>query len=245
MNFDWKDVFKGTPVLDERVLEHLRTTYVLLAVTAATASAGCAAAIFIPGMLWLMSGFIGRILCFAATSFLGAAVANSTGSAKIGMLMAFGGAVGASLAPLISLAADVDPALVLSAALVTVAIFGTFTFIAMLTSDRPMLYLGGMLMSALGWMFFAGMINTLLGARTLFMTVELFFGLFIFCGFVIFDTQVLLARADEKLAAGGRLTTDDAATAAVRLFLDAVNIFVRVLIILIRNSQKKERKERK
>lgn len=167
------------------------------------------------------------------------------GSAKIGMLMAFGGAVGASLAPLISLAADVDPALVLSAALVTVAIFGTFTFIAMLTSDRPMLYLGGMLMSALGWMFFAGMINTLLGARTLFMTVELFFGLFIFCGFVIFDTQVLLARADEKLAAGGRLTTDDAATAAVRLFLDAVNIFVRVLIILIRNSQKKERKERK
>ncbi len=82
MNFDWKDVFKGTPVLDERVLEHLRTTYVLLAVTAATASAGCAAAIFIPGMLWLMSGFIGRILCFAATSFLGAAVANSTVSSR-------------------------------------------------------------------------------------------------------------------------------------------------------------------
>lgn len=161
------------------------------------------------------------------------------------MLMAFGGAIGASLAPLISLAVDVDPALVLSAAMVTVAIFGTFTFIAMLTSDRPMLYIGSMLMSALGWMFFAGMVNTLLGSNTLFMTVEVFFGLFIFCGFVIFDTQILIARAEEKLAFGGALNTDDAATAAVRLFLDAVNIFVRVLIILMRNSQKKERKERR
>lgn len=170
---------------------------------------------------------------------------HSQGTSKVGWFVAFAATIGASLAPLINLAMDIDPTAVLNAVLLTVVVFGTFSFIAAVSSDRPMLWLGGTLISALNWMLLAGFVNMFLRSSWLFMSVEVYGGLILFCGFVVFDTQLLIARASAAVAAGAELGIDEAVNAALHLFMDAVNIFVRILIILLRNAQNNKKKERK
>eukprot|EP00292_Cryptomonas_paramecium_P033799 CAMPEP_0113729794 /NCGR_PEP_ID=MMETSP0038_2-20120614/42773_1 /TAXON_ID=2898 /ORGANISM="Cryptomonas paramecium" /LENGTH=77 /DNA_ID=CAMNT_0000661727 /DNA_START=575 /DNA_END=808 /DNA_ORIENTATION=- /assembly_acc=CAM_ASM_000170 len=66
--------------------------------------------------------------------------------------------------------------------------------------------------------------------------VELFGGLLIFIGYVVFDTQMII----EDASAGRK----DFVRHALDLLLDFVAVFVRLLVILARNSEKKERKNR-
>ena len=53
---------------------------------------------------------------------------------------------------------------------------------------------------------------------------ELYFGLLLFCGFVLFDTQLIVEKFN--------LGNDDFIWHSLDLFLDFVNIFRRLLIIL-------------
>ncbi len=53
---------------------------------------------------------------------------------------------------------------------------------------------------------------------------ELYFGLFLFCGFILFDTQLIV----EKYNSGNT----DYIWHSIDLFLDFVNIFRRLLVIL-------------
>ncbi|KDD76425.1 hypothetical protein H632_c230p2 [Helicosporidium sp. ATCC 50920] len=68
------------------------------------------------------------------------------------------------------------------------------------------------------------------GARLVWET-ELYLGLLIFMGYVVYDTQVIVERAE----AGDR----DEIGAALGLFVDALAIFVRVLVLLMRSGQNK------
>lgn len=56
------------------------------------------------------------------------------------------------------------------------------------------------------------------------MQFELYFGLILFCGFILFDTQLIV----EKFKSGN----NDFIWHSVDLFLDFVNIFRRLLVIL-------------
>jgi FtsH-binding integral membrane protein len=97
---------------------------------------------------------------------------------------------------------------------------------------REYLYLGGMLSSAISLMAVLSIANIFLRAETLFL-VQLYGGLMVFSGYIVYDTQLMV----EKAHAGQY----DVAEHALQLWLDFVAVFVRVLIILLRNAEKKSR----
>jgi len=74
-------------------------------------------------------------------------------------------------------------------------------------------------------------VNIFIGSY-LVMQFELYFGLLLFCGFVLFDTQLIVEKFN--------LGNDDFIWHSLDLFLDFVNIFRRLLIILA--SKEKKRK---
>jgi len=81
------------------------------------------------------------------------------------------------------------------------------------------------------------MILAILGLANLFLRMEFLFnlslygGLLIFCGYVIYDTQLIVAKAEAGNFDYIRHTLD--------LFIDFAAIFVRILIILTKKEEKK------
>lgn len=84
-------------------------------------------------------------------------------------------------------------------------------------------------------MMLAGFLNLFMRTEFIF-NIQLYFGLIVFIGYVVFDSQMIV----EKAAAGNT----DVQMHALELFLDFVAIFVRLLIILSKNKKKKNEKRR-
>jgi hypothetical protein len=100
------------------------------------------------------------------------------------------GPQGAALGPLVALALAASPAALLSAALGTAAVFGSFSLASLLSPRRSYLYLGGLLSSAVLALSALRLGAWLLGGQRLWFNAELYGGLLVFSGYVVFDTQV-------------------------------------------------------
>jgi len=111
----------------------------------------------------------------------------------------------------------------------TFLLFACFSLSALFAERRSMLYVGGFLMTSLSFLVFLGFFNIFFGFQLL-TRIQIYFGLFIFCGFVMFDTQLIIEKAEM-----GNL---DFVSHALELFLDLFNIFIRLVMIL--NSRKKK-----
>jgi len=140
---------------------------------------------------------------------------------------------GIYLSPLINLAMNVDPQIVMTAFLLTTMIFVCFTLSALLTQKRTYLYLGGMLSAGTSIIFLLGLMN-LFGRSELIFNINLYFGLALACGYILYDTQLIVERANN-----GDMNY---VKHALLLFIDMVDLFVRILIILLKNSQKKDKR---
>merc|ERR1711976_81327 len=116
---------------------------------------------------------------------------------------------------------------IVTAFLGTSCIFVCFSLGAVLAERRSMLYLGGFLSSAISLLFMMSFMSMMFGSSTLFFA-QLYLGLLVFCGYVIFDTQMIIERAS--------LGDRDHVQHATHLFMDFVAIFVRLLIILSKDK---------
>jgi len=214
--------------LDEEIRSHLKTVYLTLAFSVALAALGS----FLH-TLWHIGGI--------TTSLIGLGIIiglyfvpfhpGQPQTIRLGMLAAFSVVQGASVGPLIEMVLTEIPngaQTVTVAFLATVIVFGCFSLMALLSPRRSWLYLGGFLMSCLFNLLLFGCLNIFLGSSFLF-SIELNLGLLLFVGFVIFDTQLIV----EKAAAGNK----DYVLHALELFLDFLNIFVRLLIILAKKNK--------
>jgi FtsH-binding integral membrane protein len=137
---------------------------------------------------------------------------------------------GLTIGPLINYILEVDHSerLIMNASILTALVFGSFTLASLLTNKRSFIYLGGLLGSVLSlysWMTF---INIFLNSKTLY-SVELYLGLLMFSGYVMYDTQLIIYRATY-------LKSFDVVSHTLDLFIDLVGIFVRILLILFKES---------
>ncbi|KAF6023398.1 TMBIM6 [Bugula neritina] len=180
------------------------------------------------------AGFLTAIITLGLIFWLKATPHESKNvSKRIGILTGIGFLTGVSMGPLLQYAAFLDPSLITTAFTGACVIFGSFTLAALFSRDRTWLYLGGTLMTVLGWMTFASLVNIFFRSTILFQA-QIYVGLALFCLFVLYDTQMIIEKR--------RMGDDDYIWHSVDLFLDFVHIFRKLLIIL---SQKEEDKKKR
>jgi len=154
-------------------------------------------------------------------------------SKRVAIFTAFCATSGLSLGPLIDMAIMIEPTLVSTALAGTAVIFISFTLAALLTRNRTFLFMGGFLMSSLMWLSFAGLMNIFFRSQMIF-DMYIYGILFIFSAFVLYDTQLIVEKR--------RMGDDDFIWHSVDLFLDAVNIFRALLVILSKKEDNKKRR---
>lgn len=218
------------------VQRHLVRVYASLAACVLSAALGCAGALLLAptplytvehaGYIALLSlvGTIGGMIWFYM-------VPVENYNKRFAILMGVAASVGLSLASLVDLTLEIDPSILITAFLMTTTVFLCFSGSAMLAQRRSYLYLGGMLSSMLTLLSLGNLINLFWRSQVIY-TTNLYVGLAVFCGYVMFDTQMII----EKALIGDK----DSLKHALELFLDFVSIFVRIVALLIENSEKKK-----
>ncbi|ROT63396.1 probable Bax inhibitor 1 [Penaeus vannamei] len=222
-----------TENLETPVRTHLKNVYATFTLATIAAAAGGYAHMFstlIGAGLMTGLGAIGALIWLTITPYDG-----KNQLQRLSLLGAFAFLTGCNLGPLLSLAVMVNPALVLQALLGTSVVFACFSLSALYAPRGHYLYLGGTLMSALSTLFWLSMLNFFFGSRLLFQA-NLYIGLAVMCGFIVYDTQLIVEKA--------RRGDKDYVMHSVELFIDFVAVFKRLLIILTDKEAQSKRKNR-
>lgn len=219
--------------LDAVTKKHLKNVYAALAVSTLSAAIGAAAHLFTNilkggGLLGLF-GSIGFMLALGFTSN-----EQKNQMKRLGYLVGMAFFTGLSLGPLIDHVIQVDPTIVTTAFFASCLIFVCFSLSALWAEDRSFLYMGGTLLSCVSILAMLGLANIFFRS-TLIYQLNLYGGLVLFCAFILYDTQLIIEKR--------RRGDDDFIWHSVDLFLDFINIFRRIMIIMSNKESKKKRKE--
>eukprot|EP01123_Difflugia_compressa_P006573 TRINITY_DN1885_c0_g1_i1.p1 TRINITY_DN1885_c0_g1~~TRINITY_DN1885_c0_g1_i1.p1 ORF type:complete len:235 (-),score=26.00 TRINITY_DN1885_c0_g1_i1:129-833(-) len=152
---------------------------------------------------------------------------------RIALLGIFGVLQGVTISPLLQTVASLHGGqkIISTALAATTIIFVSFSGAALYSPRRSFLYLGGSLMTGLNLLLLMGLVN-LFALSPFIFSVELYLGVFIFVGFVVYDTQMILEKAD--------MGNTDYIIDALGLFLDFISLFIRILIILAKKADDKK-----
>uniref|UniRef100_A0A1D1XDU4 Putative Bax inhibitor 1 n=1 Tax=Anthurium amnicola TaxID=1678845 RepID=A0A1D1XDU4_9ARAE len=235
--FSTFEAFKNMSDLTKPIKQHLIKVYATLTFLCLLTAIGSYAHItglflFGGGLLSFLAGLVSLVVIAALPD------TPDYKTLRYGLLFNFAFMEGLSIGPLVDHALEIDSSgqIVLMATTFTTLIFGSFTLSSMLSDRRTFIYLGGILASAISMLFWMSLVNTFIGSKMLF-TAELYLGLFVFCGYVIYDTQLIIHRA--------KIGSRDVVRHTLDLFIDLIGIFVRILYILIKNSEEKENERRR
>ncbi|KAK4239309.1 inhibitor of apoptosis-promoting Bax1-domain-containing protein [Achaetomium macrosporum] len=152
---------------------------------------------------------------------------------------AFNATQAALIAPLMTIA---PPALLARAGLYTLAMMGSISFVGATAKQDKYLYIGGPLLAGAAIVAVSGFAPLVLPAtavRTLAFTENLWLygGLAVFGGFTLYDVQKVLYHAR---AAQRGIIKEDPVNESISLELDFLNIFVRMVqILMMQNNRRK------
>ncbi|XP_052171402.1 bax inhibitor 1-like isoform X1 [Diospyros lotus] len=226
------DSLKNLRQISPVVQTHLKQVYLSLCCALIASAAGAYLHI-----LWNIGGFLTTLGCLGSIVWLLSTPPYQEQQKRVGLLMAAALFEGASIGPLIELAIRIDPSVLVSAFVGCALAFGCFSMAAMLARRREYLYLGGLLSSGLSILFWLQFASSVFGGSAAFFKFELYFGLLVFVGYIVVDTQDIIERAHF-----GDL---DYVKHALTLFTDFAAVFVRILIIMLKNSEENERRKKK
>lgn len=218
--------------LERPVQHHLKQVYTCLTMSTVAAAAGAFVQLYSKvGNHFLVSlAAVGLLLTLFATPDESGKNAKS----RIGLLLGFAFCTGFGLGPLLDTVIRINPSILPTAFLATSLIFICFTFCSLLSPRGQYLALGAPLLSLFSLLSLLFLANIVIGSTMIFQTY-LYVGFAVMCGFVLYDTQLIIAKR--------RLGDKDFVWHSVDLFIDFVNIFRYLLIILAQkdDSQKKRR----
>jgi FtsH-binding integral membrane protein len=223
--------------LEKPVKTHLTRVYGALAMACLV----CAAGVFCTLQGLVPSFLAGNFLTFLIIIGMTIALVSmdctpSNQDTRMALFMGIAAMMGINMTPLIEVVIQINPQLIFTAMVMTSTVFVCFTLASLTSSDgRKFLYLGGILMSGLGSLMIIRLIGLLTGWK-LAMDVSLYLGLALMCGFVLFDTQMIVVKR--------RMGDTDYIKHALDLFIDAISLFKHILVILAQKEDRNDRKRR-
>lgn len=195
-----------------------------------TASASLASILSIRGIIGQM-GLAGMLASFGLLFGMQMMRGRISDELRLGMLLAFGFLQGWSIGPLTGVVFDLNSELVLMAVVGTMLAFVSFTGAALFSQRRSYLYLGGLLSFSMSVLMISSFFPFLFN-------FNLYLGLFAFCFYIIYDTQMMVERSEMMQV--DRSGIDG----ALQLFTNLIGIFVRILMILSQNEKNKKKKRK-
>jgi growth hormone-inducible transmembrane protein len=134
------------------------------------------------------------------------------------------------------------PALLARAGVYTLAMMGSISFVGATAKQEKYLYIGGPLLAGAALVAvsgFAPLVLPVTAVRTLAFTenIWLYGGLAVFGGFTLYDVQKVLHHA--RLAERG-IIKKDPVNESISLELDFLNIFVRMVQILMMQQNRRK-----
>ncbi|KDR09360.1 putative Bax inhibitor 1, partial [Zootermopsis nevadensis] len=207
--------------LEEPVRQHLKNVYASLTLSAVSAGVGAYVHIYTEllsaGLLTLL-GSVGFLIALLSTPDNG-----KNTRLRLGYLLGISFFTGLGMGPLLDTVIDINPSIIMTALLGTAVIFISFSLSALFAKRGRWLYLGGTLMTLLSALLLLSIGNLFFGSYLIFQA-HLYLGLLLMCGFVLYDTQLII----EKRMRGDK----DFIVHSLDLFIDFVGIFKRLVIIL-------------
>lgn len=216
--------------LEAPVRNHLKSVYACLTMSILSAAAGAYTHMFTN---LLQGGGIGFALLGAGLAF-GLFFTPDNGKnrgLRLSMLLGFAFFSGLGMGPLLNMAIRMNPAIVPNALLLSSMIFACFSGVALFAPDGQYLYLGGTLLSGLSTLFWLGLINIFFQSQLLFQ-VYLWGGLLVFCGFIVWDTQMIIEKK--------RRGDGDFIAHSLDLFIDFMQVFRKILVLLMQKEQRSQ-----
>lgn len=205
------------------------------ALALSTISAGAGAAVHLYTDL-LRASFLTSIGAIAVFFLLLCTPDNGKNTnLRLSYLLGFAGLTGIGLGPLLDMVIMVNPQIVVTALFGTSIVFIAFTFCALFAERGSLLFLGGTLMTLLSSMMIMGLANLFIGSSLIYQS-QMYLGLAIMCGFVLYDTQAIIEKR--------RMGNKDFITHSMDLFVDFISIFRRLLIILTQKEEESRRRKK-
>jgi FtsH-binding integral membrane protein len=212
------------------IQQHLAKVYSTLLLTSIAASVG----VYVQGLFNLQS-FLYSLIGFGCLFYVGFTQHTKSNVPKrLAALTGFGFLQGLSIGPLVNMALQIDQSIVGYALFATLAVFASFSLCALFAQRRSMLFLGGIFSSFFNLLFWSYLMNFFFRSSFPFM-LNLYGGLFVFALYVVYDTQLTIERRFSG--------DDDFIKHSLDLFLDLVSLFIRILIILLKNKEKKSKSQ--
>ncbi|XP_019874165.1 probable Bax inhibitor 1 isoform X2 [Aethina tumida] len=220
--------------LEEPVRNHLKNVYACLAMSTMAAAIGASIHLFTD---ILQAGFLTGIgsLVFFVLLMMTPDDNGKNMTQRVGYLLGFTTLSGVGMGPLLEHVILVDPSIIVTALIGTSVVFVSFSICSMLSQRGSWLYLGGSLMSLLMMVSLFSLANIFFGSTMLFQA-QIYLGLLAMCGFVLYDTQMII----EKRRNGSK----DFVSHSLDLFIDFIGIFKRLLIILTQKEQESQKKRK-
>lgn len=157
---------------------------------------------------------------------------------RLNLFILFGWSSGYMIGPLVDVAHEIAPYSPHVAFYLTFFMFISFSLVATRVNTFDSLAFGSLLASLLNGLVIMSIANFFIKSNKL-VVLDVYFGIILFSGYLIYDTYCIIDRAGTK-----NVWELDYVEDALFIYLDVLNIFIRILIIIVEQQAKKEKKDK-